>query len=646
MRVVKITNTRKSVQDRLNEALQSKKSEYIIGDKVIPQNRPKRTVYGKPPHVPVKGSATKIIESPPYVSEPTTRPQFHDVPEWFQSHGPVDISIIVPLYKSHVVIREQIQSWDLSDDGLTKEIIYVDDGCPFESYKSVMSAWEIRKQELRRPIGKVILNSHNRGYASSCNEGAAHASGKYLIFLNADCTVTPNWIRPLFDLLEQNPNIGMAGNLQFKKNGNIDSAGSQWSWKSRTFEHIGRNIHNGKPLHAPYTSHGIPSDLTKVGPREMVTGCCFIIPQKIFATIGGFDPSFRIGYWEDSDLNMKVQELGYKVYFQPNSIIYHKVGHSQAGGHPYMSSNKDLFQHRWVNSGRFEEYITTPRPGGKLTKSIKDSVKGDVIGCVIVCNEEEFLEASVDSVAPLVDRWYIVVGGNEYAYKAGMCDEKGFPKDNTLDIAKKLVGKYGGQVIEPPGRLWQDKVEMRNAYADKLHVGEWMFMLDGDEVYNSNQLWRCTELMQQYEVIIMNFHLLWNTVNTVGTGVWDNYPQERIVKWQPTYKYRGKNHLKVSTQNNSLACDLRPCYKQKERFFYHYSWIRPIEKIRQKVDYYKYQAGKETRNYVDEVFLKWRTDPESVRGRTHPLGGGDWSAFKGIHPPQVQKLIDEGKLNF
>ena len=79
--------------------------------------------------------------------------------------------------------------------------------------------------------------------------------------------------------------------------------------------------------------------------------------------------------------------------------------------------------------------------------------------------------------------------------------------------------------------------------------------------------------------------------------------------------------------------------------FYHYSWVRPIEKIKQKREYYKHQSRNKNDSYLDEVFIKWRTDPKSVVA-THPMGGGGAAPFEGIHPESIQKLIDQGKFDF
>lgn len=557
-------------------------------------------------------------------------------PNWFINKKNVDVSIIIPLYKSSDEVKEQIKHWHF-DDKYTTEIIYVNDFCPESSYEVVLNQWEAKKG---KSIGNIIYNLKNLGYGESCNEGAKIAKGKYLIFLNADCIVSKNWISPIIDLLQQDK-VGIVGNLQLKANEDIDSAGSEWNWETRNFQHIGRSVFNKKFLNKPYKLNNCPEVLLETQEREMVTGCCFGIKNNLFYDLEGFDKNYKIGYWEDADLCLRVKTDGYKIMYEPKSVIYHAGGHTGSVNHRYKSKNKEFFEKRWISTQRIDSLIKHKRT------SLKKITKPKMIGCIIACNEEEFLEAAVDSISPVIDKWIIVIGGNEYAYQSGMCDSKGYPKDKTLEISKKLVKKYGGLVIEPPNRLWKDKVEMRNEYAKLLKQNEWMFMLDGDEVYKPNQLYRIQELMREgYECFILNFWTFWNNVNTIGTGVWDNYPQERIVKWQKGYHYSGKNHLFVSDVNNNLVRNKVKTFSGKERLFYHYSWVRPLQKIKQKRDYYKFQSGHSGDHYLESIFLEWRKNPSKIEGNTHPFGGGGTEEFKGIHPIQVQKLIDQNKLNF
>lgn len=293
----------------------------------------------------------------------------YPTPDWFRMNQQVDVSVIIPLYKSDQVIVDLIRTWPLNCK-YSVEIIFVDDRCPRNSKDVVLRAWDQRRREIKdikAPIGKVITNSTNKGYGLSCNAGAAAASGKYLIFLNADTHVTPGWIEPMIELFN-NPQVGLVGNMHIKDggghNGTIDSAGSEWKWNDLSFVHIGRHCYRKQGINTPFKMENAPRDLLEVSEREMVTGCCFAMPASLFKYIGGFNPNYRIGYWEDAEICMNVRELGYKILFQPNSIIYHKLGHTASGGHRYFDHNKQYFMNKWVKSHRLDDLLLSQRRPG------------------------------------------------------------------------------------------------------------------------------------------------------------------------------------------------------------------------------------------------------------------------------------------
>jgi GT2 family glycosyltransferase len=307
----------------------------------------------------------------------------YPTPEWFRRNEPADVSVIIPMYKSNNVVGDLIKSW-LLNDGIKWEIIFVDDSCPNNSKDVVIQNWAARRP-LHQPVGRIIYNTETKGYGQTCNVGAEHASGEYLIFLNADTTVTPGWIDPIVKLLRQ-PDVGLVGNLQIKEggmwNGHIDSAGSEWSWERDCFDHIGRHIYHGRALPEPMKPELAPPDVLNDGVREMVTGCCFGIRRDLFRYIGGFNPNYRIGYWEDAELSLFVRELGYKVMFTSKSIIHHKLSHTNSGAHPFAEFNKQYFKNRWVKSGRIDPLIKFKRPQIPPVRSVllrRSGAHGDVL---------------------------------------------------------------------------------------------------------------------------------------------------------------------------------------------------------------------------------------------------------------------------
>lgn len=312
---------------------------------------------------------------------------------WFRNTENVDISIIVPLYKSERVIVDLIKSWPLQNNRMTWEVIFVDDCCPNKSKEAVLQAWSSRKSEIKKPIGKIIYNSTNKGYGQACNAGANFAQGKYLIFLNADTQVTQNWMEPMIELFSDSK-VGIVGNMHMKEgggqNGTIDSAGSEWRWQDMSFVHIARHCYKKQGINGPYKLDNCPKDLLQVSEREMVTGCCFAIPKKLFNYIGGFNPNYRIGYWEDSEICLNVRELGYKIMFQPNSIIHHKLGHTSSGNHQYFGHNKQYFMNKWVNSRRLDDLLLSEGRADKNTavQTIlvkRTSAHGDALIAAGVC---------------------------------------------------------------------------------------------------------------------------------------------------------------------------------------------------------------------------------------------------------------------
>jgi O-antigen biosynthesis protein len=309
----------------------------------------------------------------PMVEEITT-------PDWFKKTDPIQVSIIIPLFRSKECIQDQIRNWPLKSS-LSTELIYVDDCCPEQTFSYIVNEWQKRSIS---GIGKILKHDINGGFGPTCNSGANFASGNFLIFLNADTIVTPNWVEPMYERLVSDAKIGIVGNLQLNgSRANVDSAGSEWSWKRQSFLHIGRNIYLEQELVEPIKYNKIPQDLLQAGPRDMVTGACFIIRKKLFNDIGQFDTNYRIGYWEDSDLCMKVKDAGFQIWYEPKSIIYHKVGLSKGGGHPYRNHNKEFFKSKWINNFKVDRFCR-PRPGlMNVPMSIKDNIKDKVVDALL-----------------------------------------------------------------------------------------------------------------------------------------------------------------------------------------------------------------------------------------------------------------------
>jgi GT2 family glycosyltransferase len=239
-------------------------------------------------------------------------------------------SIIIPVFNKAAFtfncLRSLLEEVDLS----TTEIIVVNNGSTDET-QNVLS-------QLRELIS-VINNKENRGFVDACNQGAARAQGKYLVFLNNDTKVLPGWLKYLLETIESNTAVGAVGSMFLYPDGSIQEAGSI-VWRG------------GEPHHYGWSAS--PADRRFNFAREVdyCSGASLLIRKNIFDQVGGFDRRFAPAYFEDIDLCFAVRAAGYRVIYQPLSRLIHYEGvtagrDTSKGIKHFQILNREKFVDKW-----------------------------------------------------------------------------------------------------------------------------------------------------------------------------------------------------------------------------------------------------------------------------------------------------------
>jgi len=87
-------------------------------------------------------------------------------------------------------------------------LVVVDNGSRDKTLE-ILSAWQVKMHNFET----VIYNEANKGFAAANNQGITYAlknSPDYIVLLNDDIVVEPNWLNVMIDKMEQNKDIGLA----------------------------------------------------------------------------------------------------------------------------------------------------------------------------------------------------------------------------------------------------------------------------------------------------------------------------------------------------------------------------------------------------------------------------------------------------
>lgn len=178
-------------------------------------------------------------------------------------------------------------------------------------------------QALKLAFPEMILieSPDNKGFTGGNNLGmdyALKAGYEYIMMLNNDVEVEPNFIEPLVAKLDQDPRIGAVQPLIYFHHDRelIWNAGSKYlTWI-------------GLPLTLLYYRRDPQKKQTKKQKKiDWITGCAFMIRAAALKEVGTLKERYFI-YFEDVDLSFRIKQAGYQLCYVPESIIYHIAGMS------------------------------------------------------------------------------------------------------------------------------------------------------------------------------------------------------------------------------------------------------------------------------------------------------------------------------
>jgi len=245
------------------------------------------------------------------------------------------VSIIILNYNTKVSIINCLDSIKRNTLNINYEVIVVDNGSKDGSIEVLRKIESI----------KLIENTTNVGVSKGWNQGIRSVDSKNdIVVLNSDIVVTENWLAKLNETSYSDLSIGVVG-CRMK----------------------GHKYHNGHLLHTgalikkdgmgeenewgfPLKDYGQYKVNRKV---QIVVGACMYLKREVLDKVGLFDEQFTPAYFEDSDMCLKIEQAGYKVFYCGEVTLLHEHGATSRANNinasSLLSTNRVKFVKKWTS---------------------------------------------------------------------------------------------------------------------------------------------------------------------------------------------------------------------------------------------------------------------------------------------------------
>jgi len=161
----------------------------------------------------------------------------------------------------------------------------------------------------------------NWGFAEGYNRALAEIHHPWVVLLNNDAALEPDWLERLLAVAARRPQAAiLGGKLLFDRidasRRLVQSAGARFTDSGAAFE-----IGWGQMDQGQYDQPGV------VG---AIPGAAMLVKRSVFAALGGFDPDY-FAYLEDVDLCWRAWLAGHEVHYAPEAVAWHRYGASGGG---------------------------------------------------------------------------------------------------------------------------------------------------------------------------------------------------------------------------------------------------------------------------------------------------------------------------
>ena len=209
------------------------------------------------------------------------------------------VSIIIPTFNGLSLLQKHLPALLGAQEVAESEIVIADDGSTDGTEE-----WLAANVSQAR----VVCLARNGGFSRACNAAIGVSTGDALLLLNNDVSVAPDFLPPLRQALEADPSV-------FAVNSRILLPGVPARDEGEK---------TGGFHHGIFYVDCLPSPSPSAAPTLYATACAALYRRDRVDALGGFDELYSPFYWEDVDLSYRALKRGWRVLYEPRSVVHHQ----------------------------------------------------------------------------------------------------------------------------------------------------------------------------------------------------------------------------------------------------------------------------------------------------------------------------------
>jgi GT2 family glycosyltransferase len=241
------------------------------------------------------------------------------------------VAVVILNWNGKPFLQRFLPSVVIHSKGEGVKVIVADNGSDDDSVDFLKSTF---------PGVDILCLERNYGFAEGYNRALAQLEAEYFVLLNSDVEVTGGWLEPMIRLLDDNSLVAacMPKIMSVERKDLFEYAGAAGGFIDR----VGYPFCQGRIFDSLETDYG---QYNKGRDIFWASGACMLVRGPLFKLAGGLDKDF-FAHMEEIDLCWRLKNRGYRIMYEPGSLVYHLGGGTLPQGNPrktFLNFRNNLF---------------------------------------------------------------------------------------------------------------------------------------------------------------------------------------------------------------------------------------------------------------------------------------------------------------